>query len=102
MSSRRGRAEVDNEVRAIRKAAEQKAKALETDAQERDKALVDEAGRSEARLEQLLGVFHGMTSQLEELVRSDGPGQSSDAKKRVPEKGLADDLKPEHSRSRSA
>jgi hypothetical protein len=93
------RAEAEKELRAIRTAAEQKAKAVETEALERQKALIDEARRSEARLEQLLGVFHGMTSQLEELVRSDRPGQSNDAKKQAPQKQLAEDLKPEHSRA---
>ena len=74
----RRRAEVDEQVREIRRAAEQKAKDLETEALERQKALVLQAGRSEARLEQLLGVFRGMTSQLEELVQGERAGKSDE------------------------
>lgn len=77
----RRRADVDQQVREIRLAAERRAKDLETEAHERQKALVLEAERSEARLEQLLGVFHGMTSQLEELVRADQEEPSGQAER---------------------
>jgi F0F1-type ATP synthase membrane subunit b/b' len=98
----RRRADVDEQVRGIRRAAEQKAKDLETEALERQKALVLEAGRSEARLEQLLGVFRGMTSQLEELVRAEQAGKSGEAEGEEPDEEPLDEvLRPRPSRSRS-
>jgi F0F1-type ATP synthase membrane subunit b/b' len=98
----RRRAEVDEQVRGIHQAAEQKAKDLETEALERQKAFVLEAGRSEARLEQLLGVFRGMTSQLEELVQGEQARKSGEAEGEEPDGELLDELlTPGSSRSRS-
>jgi hypothetical protein len=98
----RRRAEVDEQVRGIRRAAEQKAKDLETEALERQKALVLQAGRSEARLEQLLGVFRGMTSQLEELVEDEQAGKSGEGEREEPDEELLDELlRPGSARSRS-
>jgi hypothetical protein len=88
----RRRAEVDEQVRGIRRAAEQAAKELETEALERQKALVLQARRSEARLEQLLGVFRGMTSQLEELVQGEPAGKSGQAEGDEPDEESLDEL----------
>jgi hypothetical protein len=61
-----------------------------------------EAGRSEARWEQLLGVFRGMTSQLEELVQGEQAGKSGEAEGEEPDGELLDELlTPGSSRSRS-
>jgi cell division septum initiation protein DivIVA len=98
----RRRADVDEQVREIRRAAQQKAKDLETEALERQKALVLQAGRSEARLEQLLGVFRGMTSQLEEVVQAGQAGKSGEAEGEEPDEELIGEvLRPGSSRSRS-
>jgi DNA anti-recombination protein RmuC len=70
------RAEVDEQVRGILRGAEQKARNLETQAIQRQKALVEEVGRAETRLEQLLGIFRGMTLQLEDLVSADSARRS--------------------------
>ena len=73
------RAEVDEQVRGIRRGAERKAKDLETEARARHKTLLQEIGRAEARLEQLLGIFRGMTMQLEGLVGAESVLRSGDA-----------------------
>jgi hypothetical protein len=98
------RAEVEEQARRIRQAAEQQAKDL-VEAIHRQKALVQEAERSEARLQQLLGVFRGMTSQLEELVRAQPAAEldEKDAKKPEPaEEGFEQALKPQRMPSRRA
>jgi hypothetical protein len=94
------RAEVEEEARRIRQAAEQKAKDLVTEAVSRQKALVQEAERSEARLQQLLGVFRGMTSQLEELVQPE-PAAASD-EKGTAEEGFEEALRPQRTPSSKA
>jgi hypothetical protein len=94
------RAEVEEQARRTRQAADQKAKDLVTEAVHRQKGLVQEAGRSEARLQQLLGVFRGMTSQLEELVKPE-PAEGSD-EKGTTEEGLEAALKPQRTPSRRA
>jgi hypothetical protein len=97
------RAEVDEQVREIRRAAEAKARNLQTEAVRRQKALIEEAGRSEARLQQLLDVFHGMTSQLEELVRAERAGESGEAEEQAAaDERLDEELKPERARARPA
>jgi hypothetical protein len=88
----RRRADVDEQARGIRRAAEQAAKDLETEALERQKALVLQAARSEARLEQLLGVFRGMTSELEELVQGEPAGTSGEAEGGEPDEESLDEL----------
>lgn len=62
------RTEAKHEARAIRDAARQKSDELRTEALDRQKALIGEAGRSEARLQQLLDVFNAITSQLQDLL----------------------------------
>jgi gas vesicle protein len=62
------RSEAQQEAAEIRRAARQKAEELTTQTLQRQKALVAEAQRSEARLQQLLGVYRAMTSQLEDLL----------------------------------
>ena len=66
--SAKRRADVEREAREIRRAAERRSEELTSEALQRQRALVAEAKRSEARLEQLLGVFRTMTSQLEDLL----------------------------------
>jgi hypothetical protein len=67
------RSEAEQEAREIHRAARQKAAELTAESLERQKVLVAEAERSEARLEQLLGVFRALTSQLEGLLE---PGRA--------------------------
>lgn len=99
----RRRADVDQQVREIRLAAERRAKDLETEAHERQEALVLEAERSEARLQQLLGVFRGMTSQLEDLVRPEQaePSGQAEPEAAVGASSLNEALEPRRSPSRS-
>jgi cell division septum initiation protein DivIVA len=97
----RRRADVDQQVREIRLAAERRAKDLETEAHERQKALVLEAERSEARLEQLLGVFRGMTLQLEELVEQAEPSGQAERDAAPAAGSLNEALEPRRSPSRS-
>lgn len=58
----------EQEASEIRRAAKLHADQLTSDAIDRQGALIAEAKRSEARLEQLAGVFRAMTTQLEDLV----------------------------------
>jgi hypothetical protein len=89
------RAEVDKQVRAIRRAAEQKAKDVEAEVLQRQRTLVQEIERSEARVQQLLGIFRGMTAQLEGLVSADPAGQSGDAEREASvDEPLDEALKP--------
>jgi hypothetical protein len=99
------RAETEQQAREIRGAAEERARELETEGLQRQKTLIEEAGRSEARLQQLLDVFHGMTSQLEELVRAEraaDSGEPEEAEKVVAGEELAEDLRPRRARSERA
>jgi hypothetical protein len=94
------RAAVEEQARGIRQAAEEKAKSVLRDADDRQRALIQEAGRSEARLQQLLGVFRGMTTQLEELVRSKPEGEPAETSAAATsERRLEDALKPERTPS---
>jgi cell division septum initiation protein DivIVA len=77
------RAEVDEQVRGIRRAAELRAKDFETEGRERQKTLLEQVGRAEARLEQLLRIFRGMTLQLEGLVSAESAGRSGDAEEKT-------------------
>jgi len=96
------RAEVDEQVRGIRRAAELKAKDLETEARARQKTLLQQVARAEARLEQLLGIFRGMTLQLEGLVSAESAGRSGDAEEKTSvAEPLDEALKPRPSASRS-
>jgi len=89
------RAEVDKQVRAIRRAAEQKAKDVEAEVLQRQRTLVQEIERSEARVQQLLGIFRGMTAQLEGLVSADPAGQSGNAEREASvDEPLDEALKP--------
>lgn len=98
----RTRAEVDEQVRGIRRAAELRAKDLETEARERQKTLLQQVARAEARLEQLLGIFRGMTLQLEDLVSAESAGRSGDAEEKTSvAEPLDEALKPRPSASRS-
>jgi hypothetical protein len=93
------RADVDKQVRAIRLAAEQKAKDVEAEIRQRQRTLVQEIERSEARVQQLLGIFRGMTAQLERLV-SAGPADEAEREASVDEP-LDEALKPWRLPSRS-
>jgi len=96
------RAEVDEQVSEIRRAAERKAKDVETEARARQKTLLEQVGRAEARLEQLLGIFRGMTLQLEGLVSAESAGRSGDAEEKTSvAEPLDEALKPRPSASRS-
>jgi hypothetical protein len=96
------RAEVDEQVRGIRRAAELRAKDLATEARARQKTLLQEVARAEARLEQLLGIFRGMTLQLESLVSAESAGRSGDAEEKTSvAEPLDEALKPRPSASRS-
>jgi len=86
------RAESEREAAEMRGAAEQRAREIETDALQRRKGIIAEAERSEARLEQLLGVCRAMTSQLEELLDPEQPGDDAEDKADADE--LAEDLRP--------
>ena len=98
----RTRAEVDEQVRGIRRAAELRAKDLETEARARQKTLLQQVERAEARLEQLLGIFRGMTLQLEGLVSAGSAERSGDAEEKTSVADPLDDaLKPRPSASRS-
>jgi hypothetical protein len=97
------RAELDEHVRGVRRAAEHKARDIEADARRRQKAIIQEVERTDARLQQLLGIFRGMTTQLEGLVSTEPAGQPDDAR---PEgsgnEALDEALSPQRSPSRSA
>jgi len=96
------RAEVDKQVRAIQRAAEQKAKDVEAEVLQRQSTLVQALERSEARVQQLLGIFRGMTAQLEGLVSAAPAGQSGDAEgESSVEEPLDEALKPWRLPSRS-
>jgi chemotaxis protein histidine kinase CheA len=97
------RTEAKHEASAIRDAARQKSDELRTEALDRQKALIGEAGRSEARLQQLLDVFRVITSQLEDLLGPEPGGergtmQAGDA---ASAQGLDEALKPHHLGERS-
>jgi hypothetical protein len=97
------RAELDQEVREGHRAAEQRAQDIETEALQRRTAIIEEAKRSKARLAQLLGVYRGMTSQLEELLRAaraEDDAVEADDERAAGE--LANDLRPQRSRTEPA
>jgi hypothetical protein len=97
------RAELDEQVRGIRRAAEEQARNLETEAIKRHQALLQEVGRAEARLQQLLEVFRRMTLQLEGLVSADSARRSRDAEEKTSvAEPLDEALRPRPSPSRSA
>jgi cell division septum initiation protein DivIVA len=64
----RRQADAERQAGEIRRAVVVKAKALEVDADERRQALIAAAEHFEARLQQLLKIFHEMTSRLDELL----------------------------------
>jgi hypothetical protein len=98
----RTRTEVDEQVRGIRRAAELRAKDLETEARARQTTLLQQVERAEARLEQLLGIFRGMTLQLEGLVSAGSAERSGDAEEKTSvAEPLGEALKPRPSASRS-
>ena len=66
--SEKRRKEAEREANQIRAAAKQQAERLGSEGVRRQRALTAEAQRSEARLEQLLGVFRALTSQLEDVL----------------------------------
>jgi hypothetical protein len=97
------RAELDEQVRGLRRAAERKARDIEADARRRQKALIEEVGRTDARLQQLLGILRGMTTQLEGLVSTEPTGQPDETKPRGSgDEALDDALSPQRSQTRSA
>ncbi len=97
------RAELDDHVRGVRRAAEHKARDIEADARRRQKVLVQEVERTDARLQQLLGIFRGMTTQLEGLVSTEPVGQPDDATAEgAGNEALDEALSPQRSPSRSA
>jgi vacuolar-type H+-ATPase subunit E/Vma4 len=96
-------AEAEREAREIRRAAKQMAEELTNQAHERNRALSAQAEQAHARLQQLLGVFRAMTSQLEELLPEERVGQSSgQARDDPPAEQLAAALKPQASPSASS
>jgi hypothetical protein len=96
------RAGVDEQVRGIRRAAELRAQDLESEARARQKTLLEQVARAEARLEQLLGIFRGMTSQLEGLVGTESAGRAGYTEQKTPvAQPLDEALKPRPSASRS-
>ena len=97
------RAELDEHVRGLRRAAEKKARDIEAQARQRHKDLLEEVGRTDARLQQVLGIFRGMTTQLEGLVSTEAAGQPDDAKRDVSgDEALDKALRPGRLPSRSA
>jgi cell division septum initiation protein DivIVA len=95
-------AEAEHQAREIEHAAEQRARDIETQALERRKAIVEEAARFEGRLGQLLGVYRGMTSQLEELLDTERAADAADDRREDNAADeLADDLRPRPSRAES-
>ena len=89
------RAKLNEQVRGIELAAGQKARDIEADARRRHKTMIEEVGRTDARLQQLLGVFRGMTAQLEGLVSTEPAGQPDGAKGDATDgKALDEALKP--------
>jgi hypothetical protein len=64
------RAESEEHARDTQRAAEERAREIEAAALERRRAIIEEAERSEERLEELLEEFQGMTSQLDGLVHA--------------------------------
>ena len=95
------RSEAEQEAREIHRAARQRAAELTTESRERQKVLVAEAERSEARLEQLLGVFRAMASQLEELVEPERAEPPVAAGQAAAEEDLDEALKPQPARNPS-
>jgi hypothetical protein len=69
------RTEAKRDASAIRDAARRRSDELRTEALGRQKALIGEAGRAEARLQQLLDVFRAITSQLEDLLEPEPGGR---------------------------
>jgi hypothetical protein len=99
----RRRGEIDLAAQESQRAAEERASAIEADALQRRSAIIEEAQRSEARLEQLLGVYRGMTSQLEELLIMERAGDDTvHAQEESFADELADDLRPQGSQAEAA
>jgi hypothetical protein len=86
-ASEKRRKEAEREANEIRAAAKQQAERLSSEGVRRQRALTAEAQRSEARLEQLLGVFRALTSQLEDVL-GDERGTASSTGGRDLEKAL--------------
>jgi hypothetical protein len=98
------RTEARRDASAIRDAARQRSDELRTEALGRQKALIGEAGRAEARLQQLLDVFRAITSQLEDLLEPE-PGRRRDEMQRgdaASAEELDEALRPHPLRDRSA
>jgi hypothetical protein len=85
--SRKRRKEAEREANEIRAAAKEQAEALSSEGVRRQQALAAETQRSEARLEQLLGVFRALTAQLEDLL-GDNRATPSSAESRNLEEAL--------------
>jgi hypothetical protein len=96
------RSETEQEAREIHRAARHKAAELTAESLDRQQALVAEAERSEARLEQLLGVLRAMTSQLEELVEPERAEATLAAGQAAAEENLDEALNPQPARNASA
>jgi hypothetical protein len=95
------RSETEQEAREIHRAARQKAAELTAESLQRQKVLVAEAERSEARLQQLLGVLRAMASQLEELVEPERAAAPVAAGQAAAEEPLDEALKPQLARNPS-
>ena len=87
-------AEAEERAEAIVAEAEQRASFVEQDELRRQEALAAGARRYEDRLKSLLEVFRGMTTELEDLVRTSQPAGNEQAEPRA--EGLEDALRPEH------
>jgi vacuolar-type H+-ATPase subunit H len=87
-------AEAEERAQAIVAEAEQRASFVEQDELRRQEALAAGARRYEDRLKSLLEVFRGMTTELEDLVRTGQPAGNEQAEPHA--EGLEDALRPEH------
>jgi cell division septum initiation protein DivIVA len=88
------RAEAEENARHLREAAEQGAKQIEKDARRRREMLIGEAERFEERLHSLHSVFHGITTQLDELL----PGQRQSDDEEASRESIEEALRPEASK----
>jgi hypothetical protein len=92
-------ADADERAQAIVAEAEGRARAVEQESARRQEERAAAAQRYEDRLTNLLDVFRGMTTQLEELVRTDQEAADGDGEESDPEasgeEGLEDALRPE-------
>ena len=88
------RADAEENSRHLREAAEEGAKQIEKEARRRREMLIGEAERFEERLHSLHSVFHGITTQLDELL----PGQRQSDDEEASRESIEEALRPEASK----